>query len=53
MRRLPGTGFSPQTAQPCRLDSQWAHGMFLSWDRATAQCQRRADRDLLAALLAH
>jgi len=30
---------------------QWAYGMFLLWDRTTAQCQLPDDRQTLLALL--
>jgi hypothetical protein len=30
---------------------QWAYGMFLLWDRATAQCQQPQDREALLALV--
>lgn len=33
------------------LVAQWAYGMFLMWDRLTAQCQRPADREALLALV--
>jgi hypothetical protein len=33
------------------LVTQWAYGMFLLWDRTTAQCQQPADRDALLALV--
>jgi hypothetical protein len=32
------------------LVKQWAYGMFLLWDRITAQCQVPADREALLAL---
>lgn len=33
------------------LVKQWAYGMFLLWDRTTAQCQRAEERARLLALL--
>jgi hypothetical protein len=33
------------------LVTQWAYGMFLLWDRTTAQCQQAPDRAALLALV--
>ncbi len=38
-------------AGEAELMAQWAYGMFLLWDRVTAQCQRAADRRELQALV--
>ena len=37
-------------AAEAELVRQWAYGMFLLWDRVTAQCQRAEDRQELLAL---
>jgi hypothetical protein len=37
-------------AAEAELVAQWAYGMFLLWDRVTAQCQRAEDRSELLAL---
>jgi hypothetical protein len=47
-RLLGGTGARP--VAEAELVSQWAYGMFLLWDRVTAQCQRAEDRSALLAL---
>jgi hypothetical protein len=49
-RLLAGAAGKP--AAEAELVSQWAYGMFLLWDRTTAQCQRAADRSALQALVA-
>jgi len=38
-------------AGEAELMAQWAYGMFLLWDRVTAQCQRPDDRRELQALV--
>lgn len=38
-------------AAEAELVVQWAYGMFLLWDRVTAQCQRADDRRALLALV--
>jgi hypothetical protein len=38
-------------AAEAELMAQWAYGMFLLWDRVTAQCQRAEDRQELLALV--
>jgi hypothetical protein len=38
-------------ASESELVANWAYGMFLLWDRVTAQCQRADDRDELLALV--
>lgn len=48
-RLLEGAGAKP--AAEAELVGQWAYGMFLLWDRMTAQCQREADRRALLALV--
>ncbi|QJE02338.1 hypothetical protein HH212_21845 [Massilia forsythiae] len=48
-RLLDGAGVKP--AAEAELVGQWAYGMFLLWDRMTAQCQREADRRALLALV--
>jgi hypothetical protein len=45
---------SPAVERPAaeaELVAQWAYGMFLLWDRVTAQCQRAEDRRELLALV--
>lgn len=48
-RLLDGAGAKP--AAEAELVGQWAYGMFLLWDRVTAQCQSEADRRALLALV--
>jgi hypothetical protein len=48
-RLLADPGARP--AAEAELVAQWAYGMFLLWDRVTAQCQRPADRSTLLALV--
>lgn len=48
-RILQDAGARP--AGEAELMTQWAYGMFLLWDRVTAQCQRQADRRALLALV--
>jgi hypothetical protein len=38
-------------AAEAELVTQWAYGMFLLWDRTTAQCQQPDDREALLALV--
>ena len=38
-------------AAEAELVAQWAYGMFLLWDRVTAQCQHPDDRSALLALV--
>jgi hypothetical protein len=38
-------------AAEAELVVQWAYGMFLLWDRTTAQSQKAADRDDLLAMV--
>ena len=38
-------------ASEAELIANWAYGMFLLWDRTTAQCQRPDDRSALLALV--
>jgi len=38
-------------AAETELVNQWTYGMFLLWDRTTAQCQRADDRRALLALV--
>jgi hypothetical protein len=38
-------------AAEAELMTQWAYGMFLLWDRTTAQCQQAQDRNALLALV--
>ena len=44
-------GADAKPASESELVANWAYGMFLLWDRATAQCQRAADRSELLALV--
>jgi hypothetical protein len=44
-------GLAGKPAAEAELVNQWAYGMFLLWDRTTAQCQRAADRRELLALV--
>lgn len=48
-RMLDGRAAKP--AAEAELASQWAYGMFLLWDRVTAQCQKAPDRSALLALV--
>ena len=48
-RMLDGREARP--AAEAELASQWAYGMFLLWDRVTAQCQKAQDRGALLALV--
>jgi len=48
-RLADGAGERP--AAEAELVAQWAYGMFLLWDRVTAQCQRAEDRRELLALV--
>lgn len=48
-RMLGDAGSRP--AGEAELMAQWAYGMFLLWDRVTAQCQRPDDRRELQALV--
>jgi hypothetical protein len=46
-------GLAAKPAAEAELVTQWAYGMFLLWDRVTAQCQQADDRrDLLALVSA-
>jgi hypothetical protein len=48
IERMLGS-LADKPATEAELVTQWAYGMFLLWDRVTAQCQRAEDRrDLLA-----
>lgn len=49
--RLAGDG-AHRPAAEAELVAQWAYGMFLLWDRVTAQCQQPEDRQELLALAA-
>jgi hypothetical protein len=40
-----------RTEGETELMAQWAYGMFLLWDRLTAQCQQAEDRRELQALV--
>jgi hypothetical protein len=44
-------GLSAKPAAEAELVTQWAYGMFLLWDRVTAQCQQADDRRELLALV--
>jgi hypothetical protein len=44
-------GAAAKPASESELVANWAYGMFLLWDRATAQCQRAEDRSGLLALV--
>jgi len=44
-------GLSDKPAAEAELMTQWAYGMFLLWDRVTAQVQRQDDRRQLLALV--
>jgi hypothetical protein len=44
-------GAAAKPASESELVANWAYGMFLLWDRATAQCQRAEDRTELLALV--
>lgn len=48
-RMLGDMGARP--AGESELMAQWAYGMFLLWDRVTAQCQQAEDRRELQALV--
>jgi hypothetical protein len=48
-RLLEGAG--AKRASEGELVANWAYGMFLLWDRTTAQCQRADDRSELLALV--
>jgi hypothetical protein len=48
-RMLDGVAAKP--AAEAELVIQWAYGMFLLWDRVTAQCQLATDRSDLLALV--
>jgi hypothetical protein len=50
IERLLGSA-SSRPAGEAELVAQWAYGMFLLWDRVTAQRQQAADRDALLALV--
>jgi hypothetical protein len=50
IERLLGSA-SSRSAGEAELVAQWAYGMFLLWDRVTAQRQQAADRDALLALV--
>lgn len=49
VRMLAEAGTRP--AGEAELMTQWAYGMFLLWDRVSAQCQRAEDRRELQALV--
>ena len=49
--RLAGDATGRPVAE-AELVAQWAYGMFLLWDRVTAQCQQAEDRRELLALVA-
>lgn len=44
-------GAAARPAGEAELVAQWAYGMFLLWDRVTAQRQQAADRAALLALV--
>jgi hypothetical protein len=44
-------GLADKPAAEAELVTQWAYGMFLLWDRITAQCQQADDRRTLLALV--
>jgi hypothetical protein len=44
-------GAAAKPASESELVANWAYGMFLLWDRTTAQCQRADDRSELLALV--
>jgi hypothetical protein len=48
-RLLEGAAGKPASER--ELVANWAYGMFLLWDRTTAQVQRAADRSELLALV--
>lgn len=48
--RLAGDA-TDRPAAEAELVGQWAYGMFLLWDRVTAQCQRAEDRQALLAMV--
>jgi hypothetical protein len=50
IERLLGSA-STRPAGEAELVAQWAYGMFLLWDRVTAQRQHAADRHALLALV--
>ena len=50
IERLLG-GAAARPAGEAELVTQWAYGMFLLWDRVTAQRQQAADRAALLALV--
>lgn len=45
------SGAAARPAGEAELVAQWAYGMFLLWDRVTAQCQQAKDRLELAAMV--
>jgi hypothetical protein len=45
------TDVAGKPAAEAELIANWAYGMFLLWDRTTAQCQRDSDRKTLLALV--
>jgi hypothetical protein len=50
IERLTGDAAARPQAE-AELVAQWAYGMFLLWDRVTAQCQHADDRRALLALV--
>ena len=50
LRLLDGADAKPASER--ELVNNWAYGMFLLWDRTSAQCQRADDRSALLALVA-
>lgn len=44
-------GLAAKPPAEAELVMQWAYGMFLLWDRVTAQCQNAGDRRGLLALV--
>ena len=48
--RLTGDA-EARPAGEAELVTQWAYGMFLLWDRVTAQCQTAEDRRDLSAMV--
>jgi len=50
LRLLDGADTKPASER--ELVGNWAYGMFLLWDRTTAQCQLADDRSALLALVA-
>ena len=51
LRVLAFRGPDLESATEAELVGQWAYGMFLLWDRVTAQVQRPDDRRALLALV--